>query len=113
MLSCERGDIVVVPFPFTDIAFTKRRPALVLSRRQFNAQSAHTILAMITSAAHSRWPSDIPLPAGPETGLSHASVIRWKLFTLSNDLISHKAGSLDEVTLAVVNQALAAMLELH
>lgn len=113
MLICERGDIVVVPFPFTDIAFTKRRPALALSARQFNAQSAHTVLAMITSAAHSRWPTDIPIMAGAATGLSHPSLIRWKLFTLSNELISHRAGSLDPATLARANAALATMFELH
>ena len=112
MLICDRGDIAVVPFPFTDVAFSKRRPALVLSLRQFNAQSAHTVLAMITSAAHSHWPTDIPVAASPETGLSHASLIRWKLFTLSNDLISHKAGALDPATLALASAALATMFEI-
>jgi mRNA-degrading endonuclease toxin of MazEF toxin-antitoxin module len=109
MLIFDRGDIVVVPFPFTDIPLSKRRPALALSTRQFNTQNAHTVLAMITSAAHSHWPTDIPVAAGLETGLSHASLIRWKLFTLSNELISHKAGALDQATLALASAALATM----
>lgn len=113
MLICERGDIVVVPFPFTDIAVAKRRPALALSTRQFNAQSAHTVLAMITSAAHSLWPTDIPIVADAATGLSHPSLLRWKLFTLSNDLIARKAGRLDDATLATATAALASLFAIQ
>ena len=57
---CEAFDVVVVPFPFTDRAASKRRPALVLSDRAvFNARIGHAVLAMITSAAHSDWPLDV------------------------------------------------------
>ena len=46
----EPFDVVVVPFPFTDSAQTKRRPALVLSQNtNFGNQNGHSILAMITS----------------------------------------------------------------
>jgi len=40
----EPWDVVVVPFPFTERAGTKRRPALVLSKKAFN-ENGHTILA--------------------------------------------------------------------
>jgi mRNA-degrading endonuclease toxin of MazEF toxin-antitoxin module len=33
---CDPGEVVTVPFPFTDTVISKRRPALILSGRSFN-----------------------------------------------------------------------------
>ena len=57
---CDAFDVVVVPFPFADSGLANRRPALVLSTREFNRDGRST-LAMITSAEHAGWPSDLPI----------------------------------------------------
>ena len=44
----QRGDIVLVPFPFTDLSTTKRRPALIVSNELVNA-TGDVIIVMITS----------------------------------------------------------------
>lgn len=44
----QQGDIVVVDFPFTDVLWTKRRPALILSNPLIN-QTGDYLLVMITS----------------------------------------------------------------
>jgi mRNA interferase MazF len=88
------GDVVIVPFPFTDRAASKRRPALVCSSHHFNATSKHLVLAMITSATHYDWPGDVPIRELAGTGLSAASVVRWKLFTLDRSYIIRRAGAL-------------------
>ena len=44
-----RGDIVLVPFPFTDLSSTKKRPALVVSPDRFNAHAQDVVLVAITS----------------------------------------------------------------
>jgi mRNA interferase MazF len=85
--------VVVVPFPFSDRAGDKRRPALVLSRRAFN-QSGHTVLAMITTAAHEPWPGDVKVAGLEAAGLSVACRLRLKLFTLDNRLIVRRIGRL-------------------
>jgi len=40
----KRFDVLVVPFPFTDSATVKRRPALVLSVEAFNDRAGHLVL---------------------------------------------------------------------
>ncbi|MGZ8950583.1 type II toxin-antitoxin system PemK/MazF family toxin [Methylobacter tundripaludum] len=94
MLIFETFSVVVVPFPFTDQDTTKRRPALVLSNTSFNTSVGHSVLAMITSAKNSNWLHDVNISDLNSTGLSSASIVRMKLFTLDNRLIIRKAGIL-------------------
>ena len=83
----ERFSVVRVPFPFTDRAATKNRPALVLSDATFNTPAGHTVLAMITSQGTPPWPLDCPLQDLAAAGLPTASKLRFKLFTLDNRLV--------------------------
>jgi mRNA interferase MazF len=91
---CDFSDVVVVPFPFVDIAADKRRPSLILSNRTFNNSHGHSICAMITTAARSNWPSDVAIEDLNPAGLNRPCVVRWKLFTLPNGLILRRAGHL-------------------
>ena len=91
---CDMGDVVVVPFPFVDVATEKRRPSLILSQRQFNQSSGHSICAMITTASQARWTSDITIGDLTTAGLNRPCVVRWKLFTLPNEIIMKRAGKL-------------------
>ena len=100
-------DVVVVPFPFTDRATTKRRPALVLSDTQnFNLPVGQSVLAMITSASNSDWPLDVEISDLDAAGLSSPSIVRMKLFTLDLQLILRKAGALNKKDQMQVKQAL-------
>ena len=48
-MAFERFTVVRVPFPFTDRAASKNRPALVLSDLEaFNVPAGHSVMAMIT-----------------------------------------------------------------
>lgn len=91
---CEFGDVVVVPFPFVDRVGNKHRPSAILSGRDFNAANGHSICAMITTAARTRWPSDIAIADLASAGLLRACVLRWKLFTLPNELILRQTGKI-------------------
>lgn len=49
---------------------------------------------MITTAARSKWPSDLAIADLKPAGLDRPCVVRWKLFTLPNELILRRAGRL-------------------
>lgn len=87
-------DVVVVPFPFTDKAKQKPRPALAVSSRAFNIGHQHVILLMITTAARMQWPSDVPITGLSDAGLLAASVVRLKCFTLEESMVTRKIGAL-------------------
>jgi mRNA interferase MazF len=107
---CSRGDVVTVPFPFIDTSQSKRRPALVLSSSAFNEKNGHVLLAMITTTARSSWPSDHRIRDLVATGLPHASVIRWKVFTLPVHLIVNRLGALAKSEQIEVDAALAEII---
>ncbi len=88
-------DVVVVPFPFTDKAAEKKRPALVLSDfESFNGPTENCVLAMITSVNNPDWPLDTPIGSLKKAGLPAPSKVRMKLFTLDSRLIIKRTGGL-------------------
>ncbi|MEE9304362.1 MAG: type II toxin-antitoxin system PemK/MazF family toxin [Thiotrichaceae bacterium] len=96
-MSFDAFSVVVVPFPFTDRATSKRRPALVLSdKKQFNQPIGHSVLAMITSAKQSAWPLDQVINNLDAAGLPSPSLVRMKLFTLDDRLILRQIGELSD-----------------
>lgn len=105
-------DVVVVPFPFTDSAQKKKRPALVLSSRpRFSHESKHSILAMITSAKNSSWPLDAKIKDLSFAGLNADSIVRMKLFTLDQRFILRKIGALSAQDKKSVIQSLRKAFE--
>jgi mRNA interferase MazF len=109
-LKLQAFDTVVVPFPFTDRAASKRRPALVVSDSQFNLAENHSVLAMITSAEQTHWLADYSISNIRAAGLSHPCVVRMKLFTLDHRLILRIAGALSVVDQKQLRSAWKGML---
>jgi mRNA interferase MazF len=105
-------EVIVVPFPFTDSTAAKRRPALVLSTQAFNDRAAHLVLAMITSRENRGWPLDVEIRDLQAAGLSHASIVRMKFFTLDERFVLRKAGVLAGPDRAEVQRALRLLLPL-
>jgi mRNA interferase MazF len=72
----EAWDIVKVPFPYIERSVRQHRPALVVAGDDAKDAPSLLWLAMITSAAHRRWPGDVPISDLSEAGLPIASIIR-------------------------------------
>ncbi|MGH7813975.1 MAG: type II toxin-antitoxin system PemK/MazF family toxin [Candidatus Binataceae bacterium] len=105
-----RGDVVLVPFPFTDLTGAKQRPALVVSSDTNNASRADLVIAAITSQLPAALASDeIAVPAGglAVCGLPKPSIVRTaKLVTIHQALIRKRIGSMPRETLERVLAAI-------
>ncbi len=93
-MTFEPFDVVLVPFPFTDAERTVKRPAMVLSQKDFNAHG-RAVLSMITDERNQPWPLDVKIDHAA-AGLKMPSVVRMKLFTLDTRLILRRIGRLGE-----------------
>jgi mRNA interferase MazF len=72
-----QGDVVRVPFPYTDRDTRQHRPALVVSRGGVGEGESLLWVVMITSAENRPWPGDVSLGRlYGEAGLPAPSVIR-------------------------------------
>ena len=113
MTSYNRGDVVLVPFPFTDLSAQRQRPALVLSGDRFHQSGQDVIIAAITSQQASMF-TDYPLQDWQSAGLLGPSVVRvGKLLTLHRALVRRKLGALALSDLHEVEKRLVQLLELQ
>ena len=74
--------------------------------------NGHTLLAMITTASRSHWPSDHPVADLAGAGLRVPCVVRLKLFALENRLLDRLIGTLGPADREVISGRLAKMLAL-
>ncbi|MBB5276777.1 mRNA interferase MazF [Rhizobium rosettiformans] len=107
---CERYDTIVVPFPFADIPILKRRPAAVISAGGFNRANDATVVAMITTAKASNWPSDVAITDLDAAGLRVPCLIRWRMATIPNDLVLRRLGELNPLDRLECERQLANIL---
>jgi mRNA interferase MazF len=108
-----KGKIVVIPFPFTDLTATKRRPALVLHETRYDIVVAYisSIMPAIPSSEDVLVPKS--RPSFNRTGLITDSVIQLdKLATVDKALINRVLGEVDAALKAEINPKLAACYRL-
>ncbi|MEW5767230.1 MAG: type II toxin-antitoxin system PemK/MazF family toxin [bacterium] len=102
-----KGDVVVVPFPYTDLTASSRRPALVVA----TLTGDDVILCQITSQAISdRYAIPLVKADFKTGGLSQDSNIRPnRLFTADSNIILYRAGV---VRSEKVKQVVAKLVEI-
>ena len=103
------GDVVVVPFPFTDLSRSKVRPALVPA----SFTRGDVILCQITSQSAGH-PEAIPLAIAdfaPGGGLARASfVLPHRLVTANETCVRRAVGRLLPARLQVVRDRVCALI---
>ena len=103
-----KGDIILLPFPFTDLSGSKVRPALIL----YNAKHDVTV-AFISSINQVVDSTDISLTPDQSNGLKRDSVLKLhKIATLDKDIVLGKLGELTNKQLEDVDKGLKKIFNL-
>lgn len=104
-----KGDIVLVPFPFTDLTGNKNRPAVIL----IESEDDVTVCFISTQL---KWQSEYDIAVQPTelNGLKKPSLIRLsKLATLDKELIIGRLGVLEIYHTDLMNKNLIRLLKLE
>jgi mRNA interferase MazF len=103
----QRGDVVLVPFPFTDLTATKTRPAVVVSSELYHSVRSELLLAYVSSQVSKSDPRlDHVLVDRSSAGLPKPSFVRPKIAAIEPSLVVYHVGSLSVLDLAAVDQCL-------
>ncbi|MGH9855333.1 MAG: type II toxin-antitoxin system PemK/MazF family toxin [Blastocatellia bacterium] len=103
-----KGEVVVIPFPFSDLTISKPRPALVVAE----LRGDDVILCMITTPNRPDGYS-IPLSASDfaSGSIHHDSFIRPnRLFTGDSNIITKAIGKLSATKMAEVEQKIIGII---
>jgi mRNA interferase MazF len=102
-----KGDVLVLPFPCSDLLTKKRRPAVVVSKPSLERAHGLVWVAMITSDRGSVRPDDVPIGDLSRAGLPAPSLVRpVKIATIEPARVVRVAGSLAKSDLASVLSAI-------
>jgi mRNA interferase MazF len=89
------GDVVLVPFPFTDQSGAKKRPAVIVSSSGYHASRRDLIIMAITSQVHQSLRFGEALVADWQaTGLIKPSVLKPVFTTIEQGLVVRTMGTL-------------------
>lgn len=102
MAKFNQGDIVLIPYPYTDLSNTKKRPVVIISKDAINKQNF--IVSKITSVIRNDQFTFTIKDTDTETKLKFKSEVRTnEIFTVHKSLIiktltSFKKESLKQLT---------------
>jgi mRNA interferase MazF len=96
MIVCDPGDIILVPFPFSEASLAKKRPALILSVGETGKSFSLLTVAMISSQVEGpKLVGDVLLADWADENLLHPSLLRLsKVATIDRALLLSKLGTI-------------------
>ena len=111
MTNSEFGDIILVPFPFTDQTTTKKRPAVVISSTAYNIERPDLIIMAVTSQLKpSQMIGEVIIQDWQAAGLLKPSAIKPVITTIEKHLIIKAMGQLMSEDHAALKASLKTIL---
>lgn len=105
------GEVILVPFPFTNQAGGKKRPAVVISSEAYHSQRPDLLIMAITSQPHSVLDfSSFSITDWQTAGLLKPSFAKPVLTTIEQILIIRSMGKFSPPDLQSLRQMLAKIL---
>jgi mRNA interferase MazF len=111
MTPFEFGDIILVPFPFTDQSATKKRPAVVISSKPYNQGRPDLIIMAVTSQIKpTSIIGEVIIQDWQEAGLLKPSAIKPVITTIEKPLVIKTMGRLNDNDRIALQESLKAIL---
>ncbi|MEX0661924.1 MAG: type II toxin-antitoxin system PemK/MazF family toxin [Balneolaceae bacterium] len=107
MITYKKWDIILVPFPFTNLKSVKRRPALVISPEKYNAGPDLIIMFITSNLSSFGKPGDHKIVEWNKSGLPKPSMVRMKFATIEKSIIVKTIGKVLKTDQLEVNKKLA------
>jgi mRNA interferase MazF len=102
------GDIVLVPFPFTDQSGTKKRPAVVVSSAAYHQARRDVVIMAVTSQARSAGViGEVQVKDWKGAGLIKPSVIKPVITTIEKTLVIRRLGQLKKEEQEALRKAIS------
>ncbi|MBF0352182.1 MAG: type II toxin-antitoxin system PemK/MazF family toxin [SAR324 cluster bacterium] len=105
------GDVLLIPFPFTDQTATKKRPAVVISSSLYQQSKPDVIVMAVTSQVRSaQLVGEFLIEDWKEAGLIKPSVGKPVITTLEQSMVLQQLGTLQSQDLQSLRKCLKTIL---
>jgi mRNA interferase MazF len=105
------GDVVLVPFPFTDQSGGKKRPAVIVSSADYQARRRDLVIMAITSQVRPRPAfAEFNVVAWKTAGLIAPSAVKPVLATIEKRLVLKTLGQLQPADIRSLRTSLDQIL---
>ena len=95
IMTYDPWDIVLLPFPFTNLSASKKRPAIVISPKPYNSEQDVVVLFLTSKINVSPKVGDYKLKHWQSSNLPKPSMVRMKFATIDKDFILKKIGKME------------------
>jgi len=112
MTECNRGDVVLISFIFSDETGVKRRPAMIISSNVFGSGRDEAIIAAITSRTDRALVGDHRINDWRGAGLLFPSVATSVIRTVKQSMIARRLGSMPSPDMEIINNKMRLVLGL-
>jgi len=112
-ISYKRGDVILVPFPFSDQTSVKQRPSLVISVDAFQERGPDLLIMAVTSQVRGRLNlGEFIIRDWQTAGLLKPSAVKAAITTIEAGLVRRWLGRLSDYDLEQLKKALQGLLGL-
>jgi mRNA interferase MazF len=113
MTAYKRGDIVLIPFPFSDQTTIKKRPAVIVTTNNYNNASLDIVIMAITIQTEQSFGiGECLIRNWREAGLLKPSSIKPAIATVEQKLVLKNLGKLSPEDLLSMDNMLRELLDL-
>ncbi len=112
IMTYDPWDIVLLPFPFTNLSASKKRPAVVISPKLYNSEQDVVVLFLTSKINVSSKVGDYKLKHWQSSNLPKPSMVRMKFATIDKDFILKKIGGIERSDIAKITSEMRDFLEL-